>query len=291
MKFNDDREARVLISYATEPGDHNIQHSIEEHGLGETLDLMSRHAKYAPRLSARSGGTLLAMALDRGIRFIIPGDQEWPAALDDLGHGAPIGLWARGKSVSPHKTPIPIAFVGARANTTYGERITQELVEDAVRAGATIVSGMAYGIDAAAHRAALTVGGETVAFMAGGLERPYPQGHDLLFEQIIERGTAYSEVPIGSSPTRWRFLQRNRLIAAASYATVVVEAGVRSGSMNTVHHANDLGRPVGAVPGPLTSPASAGCHDAIRLGKARIVTSYDDIAALLSTPVREALNH
>jgi DNA processing protein len=142
------------------------------------------------------------------------------------------------------------------------------------------VSGGAYGIDGAAHRAALASDQTTIAFLAGGVDRLYPAGHAALLTRIAERGLLVGELPCGSSPTKWRFLQRNRLIAAASRATVVVEAGRRSGSLNTAGHAAAIGRPLGAVPGPVTSPASAGCHRLIQEYGAACVTSAAEMAEL-----------
>lgn len=150
--------------------------------------------------------------------------------------------------------------------------------------GYAIVSGAAYGIDGMAHRAALASGGRTIAFLAGGPDRFYPSGHDALLTRIVETGLVVSELPCGQPPTRWRFLQRNRLIAAASLATVVMEAGWRSGSLNTASHAGVVGRPIGAVPGPVTSAASAGCHQLIRAGKAELVTNADEMAQLAPLP-------
>jgi DNA processing protein len=147
--------------------------------------------------------------------------------------------------------------------------------------GYAIVSGAAYGIDGMAHRAALASSGQTVAFLAGGVDRFYPSGHDALLARIAERGAVVSELPCGSPPTKWRFLQRNRLIAAASLATIVLEAGWRSGSLNTAGHAATLGRPIGAVPGPVTSAASAGCHRLIREFDATLVTTAVEMAELV----------
>jgi DNA processing protein len=146
--------------------------------------------------------------------------------------------------------------------------------------GYTIVSGAAYGIDGMAHRAALASSGKTVAFLAGGVDRFYPSGHEVLLTRIAERGAVVSELPCGSSPTKWRFLQRNRLIAAASQATVVLEAGWRSGSLNTAGHAVALGRPLGAVPGPVTSAASSGCHRLLREFDAVCVTTAEEMSEL-----------
>jgi DNA processing protein len=155
--------------------------------------------------------------------------------------------------------------------------------------GYSIVSGAAYGIDGMAHRAALASRGQTIALLAGGVDRFYPSGHDALLTRIAENGAVISELPCGSPPTKWRFLQRNRLIAASSLATIVLEAGWRSGSLNTAGHAAALGRPVGAVPGPVTSAASAGCHRLIREHGAVCVTNADEMAELAPLHVSAAL--
>jgi DNA processing protein len=215
-----------------------------------------------------------------GLSFVIPGDDDWPEGLDDLFDETPAGLWVRGDRSTLHflNTGASVAMVGARAATSYGEHVAMELSSALVQTGAPIVSGAAYGIDGAAHRAALAAGGTTIAFLAGGVDRPYPAGHRELIDRIVRDGAVVSEVPPGSAPTKWRFLARNRLIAAASRAMVVVEAGWRSGSLNAAAHAKNLGRPVMAVPGPITSAASAGCHRLIREGIATLVTSADEVA-------------
>ena len=174
-----------------------------------------------------------------------------------------------------------VALVGARAATAYGEHVSMELAAELSAEGVTVVSGAAYGIDGAAHRAALGAGGATVALMAGGVDRPYPAGHMQLLDRIARSGAVVSEVPCGTTATKWRFLSRNRLIAALSDATVVVEAGWRSGSINTAHHAAALGRPLGAVPGPTTSAASAGCHRLLREADAVCITSARDVRELM----------
>nr|WP_268748226.1 DNA-protecting protein DprA [Microbacterium sp. CH12i] len=180
-----------------------------------------------------------------------------------------------------------IAIVGARAATPYGEHMASELAGDLAATGTLIVSGGAYGIDGTAHRAALGVGGATVAFLAGGVDRAYPSGHQQLFEKIRGGGAVLSEVPCGTAPTKWRFLSRNRLIAALGGATVVVEAGWRSGSLNTAGHAAALGRPLGAVPGPVTSAASAGCHRLMREYDARCVTNAEEVRELLGLDAKD----
>lgn len=178
-----------------------------------------------------------------------------------------------------------VTITGARAATSYGEQVATEASGGLVDRGFAIVSGAAYGIDGVAHRAALASDGMTVAFLAGGADRFYPAGHDALLSRIVEHGCVVAELPCGAQPSKWRFLQRNRLIAASSTATVVIEAGWRSGALNTAHHALELGRPTGAVPGPITSAASAGCHRVIRESGVQLVTGPDDMAELAGVDV------
>ena len=218
-------------------------------------------------------------ARDVDARLIVPGDPMWPVTLDDLGAHAPTVLWVRGDPEILCAEPR-VAIVGARAASGYGEMLAGDFAGELAAGGAVVVSGGAYGIDGAAHRAALGVEGRTVAFLAGGVDRAYPQGHQQLLRRIVDTGAVVSEVPCGTAPTKWRFLSRNRLIAAVSHATVVVEAGWRSGSLNTAGHAAALGRPLGAVPGPVTSAASAGCHRLLREYDARCVTTPAEIREL-----------
>lgn len=214
-----------------------------------------------------------------GARPITPGDAEWPAIFDDLGHGAPMALWARGNESLDVLVERSVAVVGARASTAYGEHMAASIAGDLAGSGWTVMSGGAYGIDAAAHKGALATGGPTVAVMAGGVDRLYPAGNQYLLEKIIETGAVVSETPPGWAPHRHRFLQRNRLIACAN-ATVVVEAGFRSGALSTAIHAHELARPVGAVPGPVTSASSAGCHRLLRDTGAVLVTHGADVVEL-----------
>jgi DNA processing protein len=214
------------------------------------------------------------------VRLLIPGDEAWPTGFDDLGPHAPLALWLRGRESTLATADCSIALVGARAATGYGEHVAMEASAGLVDRGYTIVSGAAYGIDGMAHRAALASSGQTIAVLAGGVDRFYPSGHEALLTRIVDEGAVVSELPCGAAPTKWRFLQRNRLIAAMSRATIVLEAGWRSGSLNTAGHAAALGRPLGAVPGPVTSAASAGCHRLIREFDAVCVTSADEMAEL-----------
>ena len=238
-------------------------------------------ARWLPRLKADTVLLSLRQAARFGAGLLVPGDPAWPVGVDELGPHAPAALWVRGQAELLGELERAIAVVGARAATGYGEHVTVEAASGLVDRGFTIVSGAAYGIDGIAHRAALASAGSTVAFLAGGVDRFYPAGHEALLTRIVETGAVVSEVPCGTAPTKWRFLQRNRLIAAASRATIVVEAGWRSGSLNTAGHAAQLGRPLGAVPGPVTSAASAGCHRLLREYGATCVTTPDEMAELV----------
>ncbi|WP_258062295.1 MULTISPECIES: DNA-processing protein DprA [unclassified Rathayibacter] len=249
----------------------------------EVAALQSGLARWRPRLDRRLLFRRLEIAERLGARLLLPGAPVWPESLDDLGPHAPLLLWLRGDPAAfdpPHR----LALVGARAATGYGEHVAAELAAGVAARGVAVVSGGAFGIDAVAHRAALGSGGRTVAFLAGGADRLYPTAHaDLLHRIIATPGCAVAtEVPPGTTPTRWRFLQRNRLIAASTAGTVVVEAGARSGSLNTAGHAAALGRPLGAVPGPVTSASSAGCHRLLREYAATCVTSPADVLELLA---------
>ncbi|MEP6481075.1 MAG: DNA-processing protein DprA [Rhodoglobus sp.] len=248
-------------------------------GIGEA-ELQQGIDRWRPRIDSGSALLALRQAARFGARLRIPSDDAWPAGLLDLEDHAPLALWTRGTEEAFRSLSRSMALVGARAATGYGEHVTMEASAGLVDRGYSIVSGAAYGIDGMAHRAALASQGQTIAFLAGGVDRFYPSGHDALLSRIVESGSVVSEVPCGIPPTRWRFLQRNRLIAASSLATIVLEAGWRSGSLNTAGHAAALGRPLGAVPGPVTSAASAGCHRLIREFAAVCVTSPDEMAEL-----------
>jgi DNA processing protein len=293
-----DRFARAAWSRVAEPGDGDAGRLVAEAGAEGAMAALVARARHetlpgAPPIPAaafarwrsRVDAPQVQLELRQAARFaaslVVPGDPEWPTGLDDLGDHAPFALWVRGDRERLAALSRSIALVGARAATAYGEHVAMEAAAGLVDRGIAVVSGAAYGIDGAAHRAALASQGATVAFLAGGVDRFYPAGHDQLLRTIEERGAVVAEVPPGVSPSRWRFLQRNRLIAAATGATVVVEAGWRSGSINTANHAAQLGRPVGAVPGPVTSSASAGCHRLLRESEALCVTSAAEMAQLL----------
>lgn len=237
-------------------------------------------ARWRPRLDRVATIGDVDRALAARMSAVAPGDPAWPeGALGDLGPHAPTVLWLRG---DPSLLTAPsLSVVGARAATGYGTHITAEIVDGVCRQGVVIVSGAAYGIDAVAHRTALAAEGRTVAVLAGGADRHYPAAHDSLLERIAREGLVCAEMIPGAAPTRWRFRMRNRIIAALSPATLVTEAGLRSGTLNTAGHAAELGRSLGAVPGPVTSAASAGCHKLIREYGAALVTNAREVCELL----------
>jgi len=239
-------------------------------------------ARWAPRLDRLDPRRELRV-LDRyDGTLLLPDDPRWPAGLHDLGTSAPFVLWVRGRPDLARTVERSAAVVGARAASTYGEHVAADLAAGLAERGVTIVSGGAYGIDAAAHRGALAVEGTTVAVLAGGVDRFYPQGNQELLRRIADgAGAVVSEVPPGSAPFRQRFLARNRLIAAASRGTVVVEAAWRSGALSTARKAAELMRPLGAVPGPVTSATSTGCHGLLRDGAATCVTDAAEVVELI----------
>lgn len=302
-----DRFARATWTGIAEPGDRTAGLVVAALGAAEALDAVVARwpapqwaaavtqsgvdgvpeaefqqaiERWQPRLKSAAALLAVRQAARYGARLLVPDAAGWPVGLDDLGLHAPIALWMRGTDAALAALDTSIAIVGARAATGYGEHVTMEISAGLVERGYAIVSGAAYGIDGMAHRAALASHGITAAFLAGGVDRFYPSGHDALLTRIVEEGAVLSELPCGQPPTKWRFLQRNRLIAAASQATVVVEAGWRSGSLNTAGHAAEIGRPIGAIPGPVNSAASAGCHRLIRDYGATLVTSADEVAEL-----------
>lgn len=246
-----------------------------------TEDLAEGIARWLPRLNSGDALNAVTHAAKLGAFLITPEQDSWPGGLNDLGMHAPLLLWGRGKRSALEKFENALAVVGARASTGYGEHVTMETVSAIAESGVAIVSGAAYGIDGMAHRSALAVGGTTMAFLAGGVDRFYPSGHDALLGRIMESGLVLAEAPCGYAPTKWRFLLRNRLIAASTQATVVMEAGWRSGSLNTANHAATLGRPLGVVPGPVTSASSAGCHRLLREYDAVCVTTASEMLELL----------
>jgi DNA processing protein len=250
--------------------------------------LLSAVGRWAPRLASLDPRRELRVLERCDGTLLVPGDEHWPRRVDDLGVAAPFALWVRGRADVESWSRRSVAVVGARAATAYGERVAAELSSGLAERGFTVVSGGAYGIDAAAHRGAVAAEGTTCAVLASGVDRFYPQGNDGLLRRIAGTGAVLSEVPPGSAPFRQRFLARNRVIAALTAATVVVEAAHRSGALSTARRAAELLRPVGAVPGPVTSMASAGCHGLLRDAVAVCVTGAAEVADLAGDLGREA---
>lgn len=276
----DERWARMAWSLIAEPETVSVRDWIAAKGAADSLQQLvngslMQDGRYDQRIAALDLDQS-RRALDRlKVRVIIPGDDEWPLGLDQL-DAPPMCLYVRGRcelSVAEGS----VAVVGSRAATHYGLSVAADLGEGLAMRGVTVVSGAAFGIDAAAHRGALAGGGPTIAVLARGLDRAYPQAHEGLLRDIAEQGAVVSELPLGWAPYRARFIARNRLIAAMSVGTVVVEAGLRSGSLNTARLARELVRHVAAVPGPVTSVQSAGCHQLLRDTGATLVTDAGEV--------------
>jgi DNA processing protein len=276
IDYDDEREVRLRLGRLIEPEDQLFAELLELVDPAQLLRAVAEGGNLEPpipeglaaKLESRRAGLRFRLALAdpamdleagerAGARYLIPGDEGWPTPLDDMGGRAPIGLWMIGGF--PSDAPV-VAMVGARACTGYGLQAAGQLASELAKDGVTIVSGAALGVDGAAHRGTLAVGGVTVAVLACGVDRRYPASHDGLIQAIGERGAVLAELPPGTAPTRFRFLARNRLIAGLAAATVVVEAAGRSGSLVTARLAAELGRAVFAVPGPITSRLSMGTN-------------------------------
>ncbi|MCB2413147.1 DNA-processing protein DprA [Demequina sp. TTPB684] len=311
----DARDALIAWSAIAEPGDAVAGALVESWGPGAALEWViqgcDRLASEAARLAESAGPELARSAaraherwaarLDRrdepherraravGARVVTREDAEWPGVLGSLGQVQPFALYVRGDASIEGAWEASVAVVGSRSATSYGSYMAGEIAGGVADAGRAVVSGGAYGIDAAAHRAALSQQGLTIAVMAGGIDRLYPAGNDELLKEIVGSGAVVSEVPPGFAPHRSRFLSRNRLIACAS-VTVVVEAAHRSGALSTARHAAELVRPVAAVPGPVTSASSAGCHALIRDGVAVLVTDASEVLELAASLTEVAVD-
>ncbi|MFD5230980.1 DNA-processing protein DprA [Streptomyces qaidamensis] len=284
--------ARVLLTRVIEPGDEAGGRWVRELGVAEVVRRLgegrtplpgasgTRWAGLVARAQAARPRRDLEAARDAGVRFVSPGDAEWPGQLDDLGDARPLGLWVRGRPSLRMWALRSVAVVGARACTEYGAHMAATLAAGLAEQGWVVVSGGAYGVDGAAHRGALGAGGATVAVLACGVDRPYPRGHTQLISRIAEQGLVIGELPPGDHPTPSRFILRNRVIAALTRGTVVVEAAHRSGSLVTARAAQRLGRHTMGVPGPATSGLSAGVHDLLR-GEAALVTDVADVVELV----------
>jgi DNA processing protein len=293
---------RVGLSALVEPGNHELGVLVRRAGVAGAVEVIcaggvseSLTGAITARLGAavttaavaEYGERMLAEADRLGVRIACPDGAEWPHQVRDLvrisrAHTGqpvdrdtdpPLCLWVRGPHLLDEAFARSVAVVGARAASEYGEFMAGDLAYGLAERGWTVVSGGALGIDAAAHRAALSAGGLTIAVLACGVDRPYPVSHTGLFERIGEEGLIVSEWPPGASPFRIRFLIRNRLIAAAASGTVMVEAANRSGARQTLGRARQLGRPALVVPGPATSAMSVGCHEELRREGTRLVAS------------------
>lgn len=257
------------------PGEHQM--SRDKFGKA----LATRRLRWNRRME-RTLNAEAHMAATCGAWLVTPADPLWPPQLNDLGPARPYGLWCRGDSrhLLDVASAPSVALVGSRDPSIYGTEATTHLAAELARRGYTVISGGAMGIDIAAHRAALTQQGSdlpTIAFMAGGLDRLYPAQNSDALNMIVDRGLIMSEVSVGNTPTRWRFLERNRLIAALARHTIVVEARWRSGALNTARHAMEIGRTLWAVPGQINSPNSVGTNRLLRDGLAQTLTEAADI--------------
>jgi DNA processing protein len=295
MTQDEERQARLTLSLVSEPGDWGF--TTLAHELGGVALLRAIHTDpdrhelltaAAARLPTVDVDATSRQAADLGVRFVIPGDPEWPVQLDALHRveplqersGPPIGLWVRGP-VRLDSLADSVAIVGSRSCTSYGEDVASDIAAEVGLAGRPVISGAAFGIDYAAHRGAVSVQAPTIAVLASGADRPYPHAHRRMIEHLAREHAVVSEAPLGAAPTRVRFLARNRLIAGLARGTVIVEAAVRSGALNTANWAQRLNRVAMAVPGPVTSASSQGAHHLIRSGAAELVTSGADVLELI----------
>lgn len=269
-----DRDAAILLAVHAEPGDRAVRALAARHGVRRAWDDLCARRGWT---GAETAEQHLAKADALGLRILVAGDGEWPMQLAALGVEAPYALWVHGAAHLRLSCLRSIAMVGARAATPYGLRIAHDWAAATADARGSVISGAAIGIDGAAHRGALAAEGMTVAVLAGGVDIAYPRAHEQLLARIADEGLLVSESPPGARPFRHRFLTRNRIIAALSVSTVIVEAAHRSGTIATAHAAARLGREVFAVPGPVTSDMSDGCHRLIAEGIARIARSANDV--------------
>jgi DNA processing protein len=281
-----ERAQRLALFSAIEGGATFWSREISERGTQAVYERIRsngydsiKHAALVEKVNSFESLAAFQAIEKNGSRFIIPGDSEWPLRLDEL-ECPPIGIIVKG-NLEILSNPS-LAIVGTRNPTPYGTRIAGDFAAGFVDREWDIVSGGAYGIDSAAHRGALVAEGRTVAVIASGIDLQYPSGNTRLFEEICENGAIVTEVMPGVPALPHRFLTRNRIIAALSQATLVVEAAFRSGSLRTARDAAELMRPVMAIPGPINSPSSEGCHRLIGERAAELVTSVADAIELIS---------
>jgi DNA processing protein len=294
-----ERVARAALTYLAEPGDPWLAAAVRRHGAprmvaairegrfpagSHVTDTATRAMqRWRLRLAEIPQADDLAQLAGRGYRLLCPADSLWPPGLADLADGEPYALWVRGALTDlATVTRRSLAIVGSRAATAYGSYVAAEIAASVAARGWAVTSGGAYGIDGCAHRGAISASGVTIAVMACGVDRPYPAGHKDLLDAVAATGAVISEWPPGRPTARLRFLVRNRVIAAMTSGTLVVEAGRRSGALNTARHAAGLGRALMAVPGPVTSDLSAGCHSIIRDWGGTLVTDADEVMERLS---------
>jgi DNA processing protein len=296
--LDDETYARAALTYLAEPGDLRLGALIRAGGAADTLAAIRAGKLPGPapagaaaaramrrwqvRLAEVPAPAEVAGFCRAGIRLACPHDPEWPAQLGDLGDAQPYALWLRGSADLRFSCLRSVAIVGSRAATAYGSYVASEFAASVAARGWAVISGGAYGVDAAAHRGALGADGVTVAVLACGVDVPYPAGHKDLLDAIAAQGVVASEWPPGANATRLRFLVRNRVIASLAPGTLVIEAGQRSGALNTARHARDLSRRLMAVPGPVTSDLSAGCHHIVREWQGTLVTSAAEVVECLS---------
>jgi DNA processing protein len=306
LDLDPERLARVTLSRIGEPGNPRLTRMVAERGAEVALaDLRAQSEvgelgeQLAARLAQVDPRAELERAARLGIRCITPTDGEWPDCLADLAHapclhergGVPIVLWVKGPERLDQLVERSVAVVGSRSATTYGADVAGAIGLVLAEADHTVVSGAAFGIDNAAHRGALAGPGPTVAVLACGVDRVYPEAHRQLIEYIATVGLVVSEAAPGCAPTRIRFLARNRLIAALSSGTVVVEAAIRSGALNTANWAAGLSRVLMGVPGPVTSAPSAGVHQLIRARGALLVTDGHEVLEAVAPVGAHTLAH
>ncbi|UNO39701.1 DNA-processing protein DprA [Streptomyces sp. MST-110588] len=289
-----ERRARAALTRIAEPGDETVGRWLRQMGPVELLRALKgerdapegaceqKFAGLRLRAARQDTAADLAAVAAIGGRFLCPGDEEWPGQLDDLGDGRPIGLWVRGPANLRLWALRSVAVVGARACTDYGAHMAAVLGAGLADRGWTVVSGAAYGVDGATHRGALAADGATIAVLASGVDFAYPRGHTELIGRMAEQGLVIAELPPGDHPTRSRFILRNRVIAALTRGTVVVEAELRSGSLVTARRAMELGRFTMGMPGPVTSGLSAGVHQLLR-GGATVVTDAAEVVELVGS--------
>lgn len=289
----DERLTRLALQIATDPLQLiAVDDLVRYEGAVATAEALgAMDDAIGHRLRTAEPEKVLVEGQSHGMRYIIPGDDEWPVSLRALTGGArvmdigghPLGLWVRGPR-RLNDLVGSVAIIGSRSATTYGDQIARNMAYTLAEKHRVVVSGLAFGIDQAAHRGAIAADPSlTVAVVACGADRCYPVAHQALTERIAHEGAVVSEYPPGTTPTRAKFLARNRLVAALTGGTVLVEGAIRSGSMVTVQWARRLGRPVMAVPGPITSVPSEGCHSLIQQGQARLVTSGAEVDEFMTT--------